>query len=96
MLYPVKLKGRTNRQSGFTGEDNLLCNFVKNRIHSDTWQYTILPFHESKRLDVDYLYKLAESFWKSNGINEKQFFTTDYVYLTAKMLLAISRIFSKK
>ncbi|WP_338298201.1 glycosyltransferase family 2 protein, partial [Escherichia coli] len=92
----VKLKGRT-KDSLDSGEDNLLCNFVKKQ------GYTLIPdntpfchFMESKRLDVDYLYKLAESFGKATASMKNNSFTTDYVYLTAKMLLAISRIFSKK
>lgn len=92
----VKLKGRT-KDSLDSGEDNLLCNFVKKQ------GYTLIPdntpfchFMESKRLDVDYLYKLAESFGKATASMKNNSFTTDYVYLTAKMLLAISRVFSKK
>lgn len=92
-----KLSGRT-KNSLDSGEDNLLCEFIKSK------GYKLIPdntpfchFMEQNRLNTHYLFKLAESFGKATAAiknNNNLFF--DILYLLSKAFYSIFKSYSKR
>lgn len=91
----TKLKGRT-KDSLDSGEDNLLCSFVKHQ------GYILVPdntpfchFMENSRLNPNYLYKLSEAFGKATASIKEKSISGDYIYIVAKILLMALRAVTK-
>ncbi|ENI4204286.1 glycosyltransferase family 2 protein [Salmonella enterica] len=95
-IISEKLKGRT-KDSLESGEDNLLCEFIKKEgyiLLADNTPFC--HFMENNRLEVDYLFKLAESFGKATASIRQNTLLFDFFYLTSKCLFALLRCITKK